>query len=184
MKRKIVLVMAFTLIAVLPAGAGCSLAFKANDPSALADEPLVPPDKPVAGETGAGGQFPALTEAEKEEARSIVFSSEHIERLSAESPLAVQKVEVGVLHEGQDKLGAGVFISLASPQFISYDWPDADLKGVVAGRLCYEENTRPLATWVDHLSVMVDLHEKKVISITPLNLHHGDLAPPAEGGEY
>lgn len=76
---------------------------------------------------------------------------------------------MGVARKGSKKIGACLFISLDSPHFIEYDWPEAVYREK-NGQGYYEESIRYEALIVDHLAITVDLEEGKVVSIEPWNL--------------
>ena len=126
-----------------------------------------PPKQPTLVENSPTPDIPQLTKDESARTKQIVLEDSRVQEVLRGKNFTIEGV--GVVHKGSRKIGACLLISLDSPFFIEYDWPEAVYREK-NGQGYYEESIRHSALIVDHLAITVDLKAGKVVSIEPWNL--------------
>jgi len=130
-------------------------------------EPPAPPKQPMLVENSPTPDIPQLTKDEEARTKQIVLEDSRVQEVLRGKNFTIEGV--GVVHKGSRKIGACLLISLDSPFFIEYDWPEAVYREKNSQGY-YEESIRHEAQIVDHLAITVDLEVGKVVSIEPWNL--------------
>lgn len=124
-------------------------------PPELQPQGYQPSNKPV---------IPKLTEEERAKALQIALANDQIRQLIDGIDIAVDpETDIGVWHDGNRKIGAGVVIDLGTARWVETDWPCVE----------YDENNSPkdrmvhVALSVNGVSVLIDLERQKVVAIIP-----------------
>ena len=105
-------------------------------------------------------QLPTLTQEEEARAKEIALSDPGVQKLLEGKEYVIEAV--GLIHDGELKIGALVVLRLDKSYWFDCDWPYAPYLG--EGRYGAEK-TYHLALWARMLDISVNLEEGRVVEI-------------------